>query len=184
MISIHAVHGVLLLGDGQFELTSAAQLHVVFGSGDEDAGVSAGDFAVEIYAIEGIDLIHAEGLIIPVVGLLIAGGDGVVIAIGGFGSNDADDGGFDGDGLTIFQFGFSEAEGEFRGARLVHVVGGDATDEDGSAGQFGSITKLNLLCEGGVKHLTGSVFVGVEGVIEGGAGGNHAHGLALAAEVC
>ena len=115
---------------------------------------------MEVDAVHGIDLIDGEGAVVPTGRDITFGIEAVAVVVGEASGKDGDDGGFDGNCLTVFAFGAGEAEGELGGAGYIHVVGGDLSEENGSSWELRAVGELNFFGEGGAEFIAGLYFAG------------------------
>ena len=149
--------------EGKSDLAAGGDFEVVLQRGDEDAGVLAGDAAVKVDVFHDSELIDLEGSVAPAVRDLGSFG---VVADETVRRIESDDGGFDGDGLTVLEDGLGEADGEARFAGGVGVVVGDLAEKSVAFTQLDSTVEMDVAVEGGAELIAGVDAVGVQCVRE------------------
>jgi hypothetical protein len=132
---------------------------------------------VKIDVFHNSDLIDAEYSIVPGIGNLV----GISVAAKIVGVIESDDGGFDGERLSVLAIRLCETDCEPGVAGGIHVVGDDFAEKSIATMEFDSIVEMNVVAERGAKLVTGVDAFGIQRVQEGSACWNHVCGFTDAA---
>jgi hypothetical protein len=115
---------------------------------------------VKVNVLHDSDLIDAKCSVVPAV--RDAAGECRLVADETVRRVDADDGGFDGNGLPVLEDCLGEADCEMRFAGSVCVIVGYLAEKSVTAMEFDSSVEMNVAAECGTELIAGVDAVGIQ----------------------